>query len=148
MASRNFFTMKKLTLVVLLLTRPAAPAHWHDDAARVRWYAAHHAELASAQPNDASGCLLPPDNVAVAAEHYRRQHPWSGGEYRLSRGTHLPRNWEDRLEPLPVLVDRRLIALPHGLRRDLLDGNIVIYDVDRETIVDVMLLRDWDGSAQ
>lgn len=119
-------------VIALLLSGRAhgtAPAHWHDDERPSRNAVA-------------SECYLSPHDVALIERYYReRTRPAPAGLSRqLQRTAHLSPGWEQRLEPLPVTVDRELAVLPHGLRRGLLDGYAVIYDLKTETIVDAVAL--------
>ena len=43
--------------------------------------------------------------------------------------------------PLPVAVERRLVALPRGYRRGYIDGAIVVYSPRTEILIDVVWSR-------
>jgi len=126
-------------VLALLLSGPApssTPAHWHDDDAQLKRAVAHHDRE---DPNaTATGCPLSSHDLAIVAQYYsERARPAPAGlSPKLQRGSRLPAGWEQRIEALPVTVDRQLSALPHGTRRSVLDGYLVIYDPEAATIVD------------
>lgn len=72
------------------------------------------------------------------APRYRNLPP--GLQKKLVRTGQLPRGWENRFEPFPVAIERRLVALPAGYRRGVLDGHAVIFDDHSHVIVDVAVL--------
>jgi hypothetical protein len=70
------------------------------------------------------------------APRYRRLPPGLAKKY--ARTGHLPPGWEKRVEPLPVVVERQLIALPDGYRRGIIDGQAVIYLPRTQVVIDVV----------
>lgn len=80
--------------------------------------------------------------VAILRDHYRpryRNLP-PGLEKKVARGGQLPPGWQEKLEPLPVAVERRLPPLPDHHRRGVIDGHAVIYDTRTHVILDVAVL--------
>jgi hypothetical protein len=129
-------------VTALFLT--GAPAHhWHDDAARVQTVVAGDIQAGASRVGEVADCLLPPLDVVIVHRYYiserHRQHRLYS---RPARGAALPRGWERRLQPLPVVVDRRLSMLPGGLRRAVLDGTLVVYDEKNERIADAVAIDD------
>jgi hypothetical protein len=128
----------------VLLSGPVARGHWHDNVEQVKQHLAHHSEGDETSVDELAGCYLTPKDVWLASEYYHqgdRSMP-SPRQRKLYRADHLPLDWELRLEALPVHVDRRLTPLARGLRRALLDGHLVVYDVRTEVVVDVVALYD------
>lgn len=130
-------------VVALLMSSPApqtVPAHWHDDEGQARRTLVH--QVVTERDSVAAECYLSPHDVLVIDQYYgERTRPAPFGLARkLERTARLPADWERRVEPLPVLVDRQLAALPRGMRRGLLDGYTVIYRPETETIVDAVAM--------
>lgn len=130
-------------VIALLLsgpTRQVMPAHWHDDDERVRRVVVH--QDVDERAADAVECYLPPHDLRLIDQYYgERSHLAPAGLSRkLERTGRLPPDWERRVEPLPIIVERQLAPLPRGARRGLLDGYAVIYRPDSETIVDAVAL--------
>ena len=44
------------------------------------------------------------------------------------------------MEPLPLVVERDLVALPPGYRRGYIDGSIVVYVPRTQVVIDVVPL--------
>ena len=72
------------------------------------------------------------------APRYRNLPP--GLQKKLARTGHLPPGWERRVEPFPVIVERRLVVLPPDYRRGVIDGNAVIYAPRSGIIIDATVL--------
>ena len=72
------------------------------------------------------------------APRYRNLPP--GLQKKLARTGHLPPGWERRVEPFPVIVERRLVVLPADYRRGVIDGNAVIYSPRSGIIIDATVL--------
>jgi hypothetical protein len=63
-----------------------------------------------------------------------------GLQKKLARTGRLPKGWEKRMEPFPVVVERQLTTLPVGYRRGVIDGHAVIYNPTTQGIIDVTVL--------
>ncbi|HEY6211780.1 MAG TPA: hypothetical protein VIW45_05815, partial [Vicinamibacterales bacterium] len=69
---------------------------------------------------------------------YRSLPPGLAKKY--ARTGHLPPGWERRMEPLPVVVERQLVALPPEYRRGYIDGSIVVYSPRTHVMIDVVAI--------
>ncbi len=130
-------------VIALLLsgpTPPVVPAHWHDDDGRVRRVVVH--QDVDEGTSGAAECYLPPHDLLLIDQYYgeRSRLAPAGLTRKLERSGRLPPDWERRVEPLPIIVERQLAPLPRGARRGLLDGYAVIYRPESETIVDAVAL--------
>jgi hypothetical protein len=72
------------------------------------------------------------------APRYRALPP--GLQKKLYRTGHLPPGWEKRMEPIPVVVERQMVALPTGYQRGVIDGHAVVYNPRTKVIVDIAVL--------
>lgn len=80
-------------------------------------------------------------DVRVIRDHYRpryRRLP-PGLQKRYARTGQLPPGWARRVEPFPVVVERRLGRLPRGYRRGVYDGHAVIYS-PRGVVIDATVI--------
>jgi len=80
-------------------------------------------------------------DVVVIRDYYRpyyRPLP-RNVRYRYDRGRYLPPGWAKRVRPVPVYLERELVAVPRGYRRGLIDGRAVVFD-NRGFILDVAVL--------
>jgi hypothetical protein len=80
-------------------------------------------------------------DVVVIRDYYRpyyRPVPRSV-HVRYVRGGYLPYGWERRVVPVPVYLEPRLVAVPYGYHRGIIDGHAVVYN-PRGLIVDVAVL--------
>lgn len=69
------------------------------------------------------------------APRYRNLPP--GLQKKYYRTGQLPPGWQRKLQPMPVVVERRLAPLPPYYRRGVIDGHAVVYDPRRRQIIDV-----------
>jgi hypothetical protein len=72
------------------------------------------------------------------APRYRNLPP--GLQKKLARTGQLPPGWQKKFEPFPPVLERRLVALPAGYRRGVIDAHAVIFDDRTHAIVDVTML--------
>jgi hypothetical protein len=81
-------------------------------------------------------------DVGVLREYYvpRYRNLPPGLQKKLARTGYLPPGWERRVEPFPVIVERRLVVLPADYRRGVIDGNAVIYSPRSGIIIDATVL--------
>ena len=81
-------------------------------------------------------------DVVILREHYapRYRNLPPGLQKKVARGGQLPPGWQKKFEPFPVAIERRLMPLPDGYRRGVVDGHAVIYDPGTNVIVDLKVL--------
>jgi hypothetical protein len=68
-------------------------------------------------------------DAQVIREYYAPQHrnlP-PGLRKKYAKTGRLPPGWQKKMQPMPVLVERRLPPLPPGYHRGVFDGHAVIY---------------------
>jgi hypothetical protein len=133
--------MRLVASVVVLIAVSAAPVlaknkHWHEDDKHGNKHARYDDD------RDRHDCYFRPDDVRIIREYYvpryRSLPPDLAKKYY--RTGHLPPGWQKKLEPIPVVVDRRLVPLPYGYRRGYIDGTVVIYSPRTQVVVDVVTL--------
>jgi hypothetical protein len=75
-------------------------------------------------------------------EHYqtRYRNLPPGLKKKYARTGQLPPGWQKKVEPLPVELERRMVALSPEHRRGILDGHAVIYNPRTQVIIDATLL--------
>lgn len=85
--------------------------------------------------------FIVPRDVLIVREGYRpARRPLPPGLWkRYYRHGHLPPGWQRRVRPLPVHVERRLLLLPYGYSRGVVDGHLVVY-TERGAVVDLAVL--------
>ena len=137
-------TMRLLISAMLMTVFLAGPAaakqHWHDDKGHWNKHWKHADDDDDREYDHRAGvCYFPPADVRVISEYYapRYQRLPPGLAKKLARTGHLPPGWEKRIEPLPIVVERQLIALPEGYRRGIIDGQAVIYLPRTQVVIDV-----------
>ena len=131
-----------LTLSVLLLSGPVLAKHWHEDDDHGR---KHGKKFRDEERDDdrrhasARSCYFEQRDVHVLTEYYAPQYRSlpPGLQKKLYRTGHLPPGWERRIQPVPVVVERQLVALPPDYRRGFIDGYVVVYSPRTQVIIDV-----------
>ena len=80
--------------------------------------------------------------VGVIRDYYApRYRPLPPGlQKKLARTGQLPPGWQKKFEPFPADIERRLVVLPAGYRRGVVDGHAVIFDDRTHVLVDVAVL--------
>jgi len=80
-----------------------------------------------------------PRDVQVIREYYAPRYRTlpPGLQKKLYRTGQLPPGWQRKLQPMPVVVERRLAPLPSYYRRGVMDGYAVVFDPRTHVIVDV-----------
>jgi len=80
-------------------------------------------------------------DVVIIRDYYRPYYrPLPRGlSARYYRGEYLPYGWETRVVPVPVYLEPRLVAVPYGYRRGIIDAHAVVYN-RRGLILDVAAL--------
>jgi hypothetical protein len=78
-------------------------------------------------------------DVQVIREYYgtRYRSLPPGLQKKYARTGQLPPGWQKKMEPLAPEVERRLVLLPPGYRRGIVDGRAVIIDDRTHVLVDV-----------
>ena len=80
--------------------------------------------------------------IGVIRDYYapRRRALPPGLRKKLARTGQLPPGWQKKFEPFPADIERRLVVLPAGYRRGVVDGQAVIFDDRTHVLVDVAVL--------
>lgn len=81
-------------------------------------------------------------DVEIIREYYRpryRNLP-RGLQKKLARTGQLPPGWQKKMEPFPVELERRMVALPSGYQRGVFDGHAVIYKPGTSIVIDATIL--------
>lgn len=140
--------MRPLIGVLLLTLLPAAsaaakPKHWHeDDKHWNKHWQDRDDDDRDGDEHRAADCYFQPRDVRIIREYYEPRYrslpPGLAKKYR--RTGHLPPGWEKKMEPLPVAVERRLVALPPGYRRGYIDGSVVVYSPRTSVLIDIVAL--------
>jgi hypothetical protein len=102
-----------------------------------RKHAVAHAEGSSVNVHVAFGTR----EVEVLRTHYapRYRSLPPGLAKKYARTGQLPPGWQKKMEPMPVVIERELVALPAGYRRGVIEGHAVIYN-SSGMIIDVAVL--------
>jgi len=137
--------MKSLFSMLLALTLFGTPVHapnkhWHEDKGHAPKHAKHHDDDDRDFDHHADGCYFGPGDVRVIREYYAPRYRAlpPGLQKKYQRTGHLPPGWQKKLEPLPVVVERRLIVLPPQYRRGVMDGYVVVYEPRTQVIIDIV----------
>jgi len=59
---------------------------------------------------------------------------------KIARGGELPPGWEKKIEYFPPVLESRLVVLPAGYRRGMIDAHAVIYKAGSPVIIDATVL--------
>ena len=122
----------------LLLGGAASAKHWHDDDKHSK----KHAKNIDDDPyfdHRAGNCQFHPTDVRVVREYYAPQYrnlP-PGIQKKLYKTGRLPPGWQKKMQPLPVVVERRMAPIPVDYRRGVIDGSVVIYNPRTQIVIDV-----------
>ena len=82
---------------------------------------------------------IPEPDIIIVRDYYHGKSLPPGLAKKLARGGSLPPGWQKKIQPVPVVIERRLAPLPDGYRRGIYDGAYVVYDSRRGVIVDLFL---------
>ena len=77
------------------------------------------------------------DDIRVIYEYYRPRSLPPGLQKKLYRTGQLPPGWERKIQPFPVVVDRRLPPICAGCARGYMDGYAIVYQPRSRTIIDI-----------
>ena len=72
------------------------------------------------------------------APRYRKLPP--GLQKKLARTGQLPPGWQKKMQPFPVALEQKLVVLPTGYQRGVIDGHAVIYRPGTSVIIDATVL--------
>jgi hypothetical protein len=80
-------------------------------------------------------------DVDIIRTHYRPRYKKlpPGLRKKYARTGQLPPGWQKKMEPFPVVLERRCAPLPAGYRRGVIDAHAVIYNASG-VVVDVAVL--------
>jgi hypothetical protein len=82
------------------------------------------------------------EDVRVIREYYapRYRSLPPGLQKKYARTGQLPPGWQKKMQPFDPVVERRLVALPAGYSRGIVDGRAVIYDDRTHVMVDMAVV--------
>jgi hypothetical protein len=86
--------------------------------------------------------VFSPDDVRMIREYYapRSRALPPGLQKKYARTGQLPPGWQKKLQPLDPVVERRLVALPAGYSRGIVDGRAVIMDDRTHVLIDMAVV--------
>jgi len=123
--------MKRLLLSVVLML-----------AASVVVVDAQRARTSGSQLSGSVHVVFSTEDVRVIREYYapRYRSLPPGLQKKYARTGQLPPGWQKKMQPLDPVVERRLVALPAGYRRGIVDGRAVIYDDRTHVMIDMAVV--------
>ena len=123
--------MKRLLLSVVLML-----------AASVVVVDAQRARTSGSQLSGSVHVVFSTEDVRVIREYYapRYRSLPPGLQKKYARTGQLPPGWQKKMQPLDPVVERRLVALPAGYRRGIVDGRAVIYDERTHVMIDMAVV--------
>jgi hypothetical protein len=82
------------------------------------------------------------EDVRVIREYYAPRYRAlpPGLQKKYARTGQLPPGWQKKLEPLDPVVERRLVALPAGYSRGIVEGRAVIFNDRTHVMVDMAVI--------
>jgi hypothetical protein len=102
-----------------------------------------HVATSNADTNVAVHVVWSARDVEMIRTYYEPQYRGRrlppGLAKKYARTGQLPPGWQKKMEPMPVVVERKLPPLPAGHHRGVIDGVAVIYN-SRGVIIDVAML--------
>jgi len=104
--------------------------------------AAKHAKVVDHGRSNAEAIRFSTGEAGAIREQYGKQFKAlpPGLQKKLARGGQLPPGWQNRMQPFPIALERRLGTLPADYGRGVIDGNAVIYHLRSRTLIDVTVL--------
>jgi len=123
--------MKRLLLSVVLML-----------AASVVVVDAQRARTSGSQLSGSVHVVFSTEDVRVIREYYapRYRSLPPGLQKKYARTGQLPPGWQKKMQPLDPVVERRLVALPAGYSRGIVDGRAVIYDERTHVMIDMAVV--------
>ena len=78
-------------------------------------------------------------DVRIIREYYTPRHRAlpPGLQKKYARTGQLPPGWQKKFQPFEPELERRLVVLPAGYRRGIVDGQAVIFDDRTHVLIDV-----------
>ena len=133
--------MKRTIAVALLLLMPFAAiltAHQGKGHKKDNQTSAKAEPVAHVSVN----VVFAPADVVILRDHYapRYRNLPPGLQKKVARGGELPPGWKKKFEPFPVAIEHRLVPLPVGYRRGVIDAHAVIFNTRTNVIVDAAVL--------
>jgi hypothetical protein len=103
------------------------------------------AQRGGATPSRLSGSVrvtFSTRDVEVIREHYapRYRNLPPGLQKKVARTGQLPPGWQKKFEPFPAALESRLVTLPRGYSRGVVDGHAFIFDDRTHVIIDATVL--------
>jgi hypothetical protein len=103
---------------------------------------AQGAHKSGSESNHVSGSVhvtFSTGDVQVIREYYAPRHRAlpPGLQKKYARTGQLPPGWQKKFQPFAPEVERRLVMLPAGYRRGIVDGQAVIIDDRTHLLIDV-----------
>jgi len=103
---------------------------------------AHKGHASGSQLSGSVHVVFSSDDVRVIREYYAPRYRAlpPGLQKKYARTGQLPPGWQKKLQPLDPVVERRLVALPTGYRRGIVDGRAVIMDDRTHVMIDMAVV--------
>lgn len=103
---------------------------------------AHKGHASGSQLSGSVHVVFSTDDVRVIREYYAPRYRTlpPGLQKKYARTGQLPPGWQNKLQPFDPVVERRLVALPAGYRRGIVDGRAVIVDDRTHVMIDMALV--------
>jgi hypothetical protein len=103
---------------------------------------AHRGQASGSQLSGSVQVVFSTDDVRVIREYYAPRYRAlpPGLQKKYARTGQLPPGWQKKLQPFDSVVERRLVALPAGYRRGIVDGRAVIMDDRTHVLIDMAVL--------
>jgi hypothetical protein len=134
----------KRAMVVLALTLAAATAVAADQkpGRGKPNKAAKHGKVVKQRAPPAVEIRFSTGDAGFIHEYYGPRYKTlpPGLRKKVARGEPLPPGWEKKLRPFPAVLERRLIVLPAGHGRGVIDGHAVIYNLRSHAVIDATVL--------
>jgi hypothetical protein len=103
---------------------------------------AHKGHASGSQLSGSVHVVFSTDDVRVIREYYAPRYRAlpPGLQKKYARTGQLPPGWQKKMQPLEPEVERRLVAMPAGYRRGIVDGRAVIMDDRTHVVVDMAVV--------
>jgi hypothetical protein len=103
---------------------------------------AHKGHASGSQLSGSAHVVFSTDDIRVIREYYapRYRSLPPGLQKKYARTGQLPPGWQKKIEPFDPVVERRLVALPTGYRRGIVDGRAVIMDDRTHVMIDMAVV--------
>jgi hypothetical protein len=126
--------MKRLVLPVAAMLAASIVVNAEEQA--------HKGHASGSQLSGSVHVVFSTDDVRVIREYYAPRYRAlpPGLQKKYARTGQLPPGWQKKLQPLDPVVERRLVALPAGYRRGIVDGRAVIMDDRAHVLIDMAVV--------